>query len=120
MKNMKLKSEKATGLNIEIESTTQPQGKQMVTTVNVAINGETILDANENHGADAYLNREWIPASERLPDNDAIVLLTLEYRKGIRYLDIDKYTNDIGWNRHGDNEVIAWMPIPEPYQEDKE
>lgn len=117
---MELKTEKATDLKIEIQLTAEPQSQQMVTTVNVSMNGESILDVNENHGGDTYPKREWIPTSKRLPDDDSIMLLTLEYRKGIRYLDIDKYTSDIGWNRHSDDEVIAWMPIPEPYREDEE
>lgn len=81
---------------------------------------------------------EWIPVSERLPDKDNTVLIFLnseertwngEYRRiefGMYSDDRDDH-DDPGWmylNESGtdywadlfDDEVLAWMPLPEPYK----
>jgi hypothetical protein len=55
----------------------------------------------------------WIPVSERLPEKDGYYLTTTCYRQV--YCDF--------WNEdHFDRTeyVIAWMPLPEPYEGDKE
>lgn len=67
----------------------------------------------------------WIPCSERLPENDKFVLVTYKRR--------DFVTNptkvNIGWIKYGcwhcytelyvrDTDVLAWMPLPEPYKEE--
>ena len=60
-------------------------------------------------------NNGWIPCSERLPEKDMWCLATFESGNvgTIKYL----VTNNWGWNgMRGDNKVIAWQPIPEPYQ----
>ena len=68
----------------------------------------------------------WIPVSERLPEKNVWVLVTVE-QSGNRHQEImrrDKYIE--AWTDNIDNyidEVIAWMPLPEPYKaesEDKE
>ena len=59
----------------------------------------------------------WIPCSERLPENRRYVLVTYEYEYGL---------NDWGITWFGEREckwdsnrnVIAWMPLPEPYKGD--
>lgn len=64
----------------------------------------------------------WIPVSERLPDDEQMVLVcsntgNIEVSCGSRSTEIkDKfiwYTS--GWKF---GEVAAWMPLPEPYQEE--
>lgn len=61
----------------------------------------------------------WIPCSERLPEEEADVLLSLRsldvytgFRanaEGCFYIDGDGYVEY--------ENVIAWMPLPEPYKE---
>lgn len=59
---------------------------------------------------------QWIPCSERLPVDDREVIMQLTW--GI----------EIGWrlngiwkseyiNKYDDDDVIAWMPLPEPFKE---
>lgn len=70
---------------------------------------------------------QWIPISERLPEEEEYILLSFANYTG---LDIGRYEND-GENDKfypGDDEetyahyglvVNAWMPLPEPYREEK-
>ena len=64
---------------------------------------------------------EWIPVSERLPEDNVWVLVTVE-QNGNRYQEImrrhkyiDAWTDDID---NYTDEITAWMPIPEPYVPD--
>lgn len=59
--------------------------------------------------------QQWIPCSERLPDKDGIYLVT--HRKFGKL--------EVTWNifyggEHAswlwNDEIIAWMPLPEPYK----
>ena len=68
---------------------------------------------------------KWIPCKERLPEEMTRVLTTIkmpsrepQVRSGI-YSD-GFFMNDNGdiW-RSADKEVKAWMPLPEPYREEK-
>ena len=66
---------------------------------------------------------KWIPVSERLPDVDGGEYLV--YRKTDAFIkrpfciDIARWysddTENNGFNKY--SEVIAWMPLPEPYKE---
>lgn len=69
----------------------------------------------------------WIPISERLPETDDMVLVTVQPKKSGPYVTRAFYVNDAGylddagawhgmWNM--DN-ITAWMPMPEPYTEKK-
>lgn len=79
----------------------------------------------------------WIPCEERLPNDDEDVLISYCHKEGEGntshvYIDITSYGQMyFGGNRVGDYkhwrapfeyfesnyEVIAWMPLPEPYGE---
>ena len=58
---------------------------------------------------------EWIPCSERLPKENTEVLMSLEWG-----IDIGEYRNG-DWhsewiNHYDDGNVLAWMPLPQPYK----
>lgn len=98
---------------------------------------ETFADEPDNvlangiiEAADAYVEHEktqlsqegttkperktgrWIPCSERLPFNAGYYLTTTTHNEV--YCDY-YYWNLNEWNRS--EQVIAWMPLPEPYKE---
>ena len=80
----------------------------------------------------------WIPCSERLPEEDTEVLISYRYKEGEGdtdhvNIDITSYgTTCFGgreihtlkeWRQpfdyfHANYEVIAWMPLPTPYREE--
>ncbi len=78
-------------------------------------------------GIHALKATQWIPCSERLPEEEEYILLSFANYTG---LDIGRYEND-GENDNfypGDEEetyahygliVNAWMPLPEPYREEE-
>ena len=91
----------------------------------------------------AQPEQRWIPCSEKLPEEDTEVLISYRYKEGEGdtdnvNIDITSYgTTCFGgreihtlkeWRQpfdyfHANYEVIAWMPLPEPYKaesEDKE
>lgn len=91
---------------------------------------ETINVTDIERLSSTHPEQRWIPCSERLPEDSVYVLLT------VRRMD-DSYnhvpfisTGYISWNHqcwwcaHDGNckdaniDVIAWMPLPEPYEED--
>ena len=80
----------------------------------------------DNHFVDDVLfdTGEWIPVSERLPEECKKVLVTVKYNKLIHdnLVMIGCYTYEQGWILNGyidlvDLNVIAWMPLPKPYKE---
>ena len=65
---------------------------------------------------------EWIPCSERLPEENGNYLVTVEANDGtasIKFQMVDHYGPK--WLHEGKREkVIAWMPLPEPYKAESE
>jgi hypothetical protein len=59
---------------------------------------------------------QWIPcSSEHHPIEAKLVQVTVETMTG-RYTSADYYSGEKGrWQCYGNN-VIAWMPLPEPYK----
>ncbi len=69
---------------------------------------------------EALKKSEWISCSERLPEEVGLYLVSM-HRLGYPQRGIDGFVHG-KWERYGNN-VIAWMPLPEPYKaesEDKE
>ena len=59
--------------------------------------------------------REWIPCSERLPEDNRDVLMCLEWGIDIGTYDRGEWHSE--WiNHYDDDNVIAWQPLPEPYE----
>lgn len=78
------------------------------------------------------MNNKWIPVTERLPEDGIDVLVWFEY---FRYGDYNRLFRKIGisytyngeWSGFVNGQsgwrqlkVIAWMPLPEPYEEREE
>jgi len=69
---------------------------------------------------------KWIPCSERLPKKDGGYLVSMDGMFGKDIVDIVIWNHNESENNgfvHPPLEVIAWMPLPEPYKaesEDKE
>ena len=63
----------------------------------------------------AQAERRWIPCSERLPKDDRCVLITCEWD------DVEIGWYDGEWRSehcvYDDSDIVAWMPLPEPYAE---
>ena len=76
----------------------------------------------------------WIPVSERFPNNDDYVLVCYEdghIRTAYYYIDTNIYPSEFddccetGWYNYSETfmykqDVIAWMPLPEPYKAESE
>ena len=54
-----------------------------------------------------------IPCSERLPEDEGDYLVTFEL-SFMNFVEVCTF-NKYGWDKGGYDEVIAWMPSPEPY-----
>lgn len=83
-------------------------------------------------------DHRWIPVTERLPEEEQYVLVTVHF-KGVRdnhggwnahikptfYVDIANRIDD-HWSSYSDeykvartqHEVVAWMPLPDPWKEE--
>ena len=69
---------------------------------------------------------KWIPCTERLPEKEYENYLVSTSDGEV---DIGSYGSEKGWSmcdadgfyypRHRGIEVVAWMPLPEPYKEQK-
>lgn len=59
---------------------------------------------------------DWIPCGERLPEDDRMVLVTCQTKRGIRGVN-RAYYDGMFWHGSGSmSRVIAWQPLPEPYK----
>ena len=93
---------------------------------NTGITPEQLQVINEEYTkmakelAEFRKQNQWIPVSERLPENGEEVLIT-----NGKYVTIDERyflenTEDgeaYTWDINGWDDVVAWMPLPEPYKE---
>lgn len=86
------------------------------------------VEANKTIGKDINAPTKWIPVEERLPEEDVIVLVTVSgfysHFTFSNTIELGNLCSDGSWFIEGypdwDNpEVTAWMPLPEPYQEEK-
>ncbi len=65
---------------------------------------------------------QWIPCSERLPEKDEDVLCYIRCAS-FDYMNVlwrDDYSGDWADGDNFHHEVIAWMPLPEPWKGEAE
>ncbi len=68
---------------------------------------------------DEVENDDWIPVEERLPENERMVLVTCQTKKGIRSTN-RAYYDGAFWHGSGSmSSVTAWQPLPEPYKDEE-
>lgn len=60
--------------------------------------------------------QQWIPCSERLPEKSGDYLVTVAHHSGELLVEVDQFDNENGSWWHYMDDVIAWMPTPEPYK----
>ena len=74
----------------------------------------------------AQPEQRWIPCSERLPKDKTYVLTTIKIPNRIAHVRSGWYEGGFIHNDNGDvwkatdMEVIAWMPLPDPYKTESE
>ena len=64
----------------------------------------------------------WIPVSDKPKKDGRYQVTRHDYVTNTEFIDILWYEENLWWNRHstGNYAVTAWMPLPEPYEGDKE
>ena len=73
------------------------------------------------YGAEEY-NNGWIPCSERLPEDDSICIVTVEYPNNetvvdYGWFDIKGVFWFVGMQEFRTSNILAWQPLPEPFKE---
>ena len=65
-----------------------------------------------------YLAGRWIPVSERLPEEGEVVLTQAKFKDDVK-MAVSSRIDYNYWTAWGtrDINIIAWLPLPEPYQE---
>ena len=61
----------------------------------------------------------WILVTERLPENGDWVLVTVTGELKIRGIDLAYFSKNGWYGISSTDLVVAWMPLPEPYKEEK-
>ena len=91
------------------------------------IDWEKVNDAhNEGYDVGYWAGRrdfapQWIPCSERLPENDELVLVT-DDSGGVKTVDFDRcgqYECSKKRFWYYTQNVVAWMPLPKPYRAER-
>ena len=62
---------------------------------------------------------KWIPVEERLPDKDVDVMMSTAWgsiETGYYDYDDGEWIWRCDWCTFNASEVLAWMPLPEPYE----
>ena len=67
-------------------------------------------------------NGGWIPCSERLPEDDSICIVTVEYPNNKTMVDYGWFDKKrvcwfVGMQEFRTSNILAWKPLPEPFKE---
>ena len=65
-------------------------------------------------------NNGWIPCSDRLPEDDSICIVTIEYPNNKTMVDYGWFDRKsvcwfVGMQDFRTSNILAWQPLPEPY-----
>ena len=84
----------------------------------------SINDIEELQSAQPERKKEkWIPCSERLPEDDEIVLVSdgMDYAVAFWRSDAHAWDDPLhGWLDSFEFDVKAWMPLPDPYRGERD
>jgi hypothetical protein len=61
------------------------------------------------------MENKWIPVTDELPEPFELVLVTTVDQFEIRRLRQGWWNGDLWRLYYGNDKVIAWMPLPKPY-----
>ena len=83
---------------------------------------ETAFDVIENAPTVEAKPVGWIPCSEKLPEEAGFYIVTKRQKSGEIQVALGSYRPLFNeWSGNGNfKDVLAWMPLPEPYREDDE
>ena len=64
----------------------------------------------------------WIPCNERLPEDDSICIVTVEYPNNKTMVDYGWFDRKsvcwfVGMQEFRTSNILAWQPLPEPFKE---
>ena len=67
-------------------------------------------------------NGGWIPCSERLPEDDSICIVTVEYPNNETVVDYGWFDRKsvcwfVGTQEFRTSNILAWQPLPKPFKE---
>ena len=67
-------------------------------------------------------NNGWVPCSERLPDDDSICIVTVEYPNNETVVDYGWFDRKsvcwfVGTQEFRTSNILAWQPLPEHFKE---
>jgi hypothetical protein len=72
----------------------------------------------EEMAIQALEQTQWIPVSERLPEEGVDVLACFYTGEGNYKMMVSRRSDHNYWNGVGrTSDMVAWMPLPEPYRE---
>lgn len=104
--------------------------KEIITWLAITINKEEMYERKERRkrAIEAALialeQTKWIPVSERLPKDTGWYLITFKTANGVAVCELsyrkpENYwtDKDISKKVLDNNDILAWMPLPEPYKE---
>lgn len=77
---------------------------------------QIVQEVSEEH------NGGWIPCSERLPEDDSICIVTVEYPNNKTMVDYGWFDRKsvcwfVGMQEFRTSNILAWQPLPEPYSD---